>query len=300
MERSQVIGLQKSWVKINALIFITCFQLLLLAVYPSTLLAYGPPLVEAASQNDIAQVQALLRQGEDPNLAGFDGATALVHATRHQNTDMIRALFDKGADIHMIIDGKRNLLLTHVGAVSDPIIVSLFLDHGLPVDISAENGKTLLMIASHNGATQVVQVLLSRGADINATDNEGMTPLHNAVAGYSRSATISYLLKHGARIDSARRDGSTPLMEASRKGRADFVEMLIQKGANINAQDERGETPLIRAAQMGHASVVQILLSHGANIASKRKQDGATALSLAESTHVKDIIQLLRGADAHP
>ena len=141
MERSKIIGLQESWVKISALIFMTCFQLLLLAVYPLTLLAYGPPLVEAASHNDIAQVQALLRQGEDPNLPGFDGATALEHATRHQNIDMIRALFDKGADINMT-DGKRSLLLTYIGAASDPILVSFFLDHGLPIDISAENGKT--------------------------------------------------------------------------------------------------------------------------------------------------------------
>jgi ankyrin repeat protein len=258
----------------------------------STVSAYGPPLVEAAAKNDSSTVQGLLQQGEDPNLAGFDGATALVHAIRHQNVDMIRSLLVKGADLKAANrDG--NLLGISGTAISNPTILGLFLDHGLQVNTSAMNGQTLLMIVCRNGGTQAAQLLLSRGADIHAQDKTGMNALHHAVEGYGNKATIAQLLSSGAKVNHATADGTTALLEAARKGRADFVDMLIQNGADINAKNERGETALITAAQMGHISATRSLLSHGANVSVKRKGDGATALSIAERMHNRSLLELL-------
>jgi len=273
----------------------TSCLVLILSLYSSSLQAYGPPLVEAAAHNDLNQVQRLLEQGEEPNLAGFDGTTALAHAIRHRNKSMILSLFDKGADIQSM---DQQHLPAIVGGIPDPKIVALFLDHGLSADISDNNGQTLLMHASHNGSTEVIQLLLSRGANLKTTDKAGMTPLHHAIAGYGRSATVSKLLSSGAQVNSAQSDGTTPMMDASRIGRTDFIRLLALKGAQINVQNERGETALMLAIQKGHAMAVQALLSYGASVTATRKIDGATALSMAKNIGATQIIDLLRSAGA--
>lgn len=263
---------------------------------PSKLHAYGPPLVEAALRNDFAEAVKLLNQGEDPNLAGFDGTTALMHATRHQNFEMVRSLLDKGARTSTM-DPKKHPLLTY-GSITDPRIVSLFLDRGLPVDTSDSNGNTLQMLAARNGVTQVVQLLASRGANVNAKDKMGMTALHLAVANHGRASTVSDLLRLGAEVNSSSSDGTTPLMGASRVGRADMIKLLAENGAHINALNERGETALMFAARTGRTAAVQVLLSYGAMVTPKRKTDGATALSFAEGTGINQVIDLLRAAHA--
>jgi ankyrin repeat protein len=236
MQRAQIASGQKSWTRTDTFFLIAGLIGLFPAIYPSTVFAYGPPLVEAASKNDLATVQGLLRQGEDPNLAGFDGTTALMHATRHHNVNMIRSLLEKGADLQIAtLDG--NLLVGP--AIADPTIVSLLLDYGLQVNTSATNGQTLLMTASRNGATQAAQLLLSRGADIHAQDKTGMNALHHAIAGNGSKATVAHLLNSGAQVNHAKADGTTAIMEAARKGRADFVEILIQNGADVNAKNSR-------------------------------------------------------------
>ena len=97
----------------------------------------------------------------------------------------------------------------------------------------------------------VVTLLLERGADINARNNNGWTPLHHAVR-HNTSAMVTLLLERGADINARDALGTTVLHHIARQSDpatvAPAAAFLLDAGADINAQDEQGKTPLHTAA----------------------------------------------------
>jgi ankyrin repeat protein len=124
-------------------------------------------------------------------------------------------------------------------------------------------GRTLLhhVVSRDAGA---VKRLLSRGADPNAADDVGQTPLHWA-AYIGRSDIVRLLLKYGANLNiKTKYDGRTPLHVAAAY-EVSVVKLLIKYGADVNARDSRGRTPLYIALEERNVDVVKALLRHGAD-----------------------------------
>ena len=96
-----------------------------------------------------------------------------------------------------------------------------------------------------------------------------------------RERILDVLVAAGADIEARNYEGSTPLMIACRAGNGDLVRQLIDGGAAINASDNNGLTPLMEAACYGDPQTVIFLLNNGADAKAKRR-DGNTALSLAK------------------
>ena len=115
-----------------------------------------------------------------------------------------------------------------------------------------------------NGNLKRVRALLNSGANVNARDNAGYTPLIEA-AYLGRLAFVRLLLDKGANINARDNAGRTPLMRAAYRGRLPVVKLLLDRGANVNARDNAEYTPLIEAAFRGHLPVVRELLKRGAN-----------------------------------
>ncbi len=76
---------------------------------------------------------------------------------------------------------------------------------------------------------------------------------------------IELLLSKGANLHDEDRHGYTPLQWACNEGHVSVVELLLSKGANLHEKSPHGFTPLQRASSKGHASVVELLLLQGAN-----------------------------------
>jgi cytohesin len=76
---------------------------------------------------------------------------------------------------------------------------------------------------------------------------------------------VKTALEKGANPNAKDNIGWTPLHWAAHKGRVEIVELLLERGANPNAKDNIGWTPLYRAAYCGHVEIVMILLEHGAD-----------------------------------
>ncbi|KAI4757844.1 hypothetical protein E4T52_10092 [Aureobasidium sp. EXF-3400] len=138
-----------------------------------------------------------------------------------------------------------------------------------------------LRLASIHGRDKVVQLLLFRGADVNAKDSaakvSGETSLISA-ARMGHTDIVRLLLEHGADVNAkdSGDDGprETPLISASRRGHADIVRLLLEHGANPNSEsagrlvdlgDAHGRTSLAYACRMGHVDTVKLLLDHGAD-----------------------------------
>ena len=144
------------------------------------------------------------------------------------------------------------------------------------------------MIASDEGHTATVELLLTHGADINAQDNYGRTALDMA-----RNEEIRQLLLNYCVNNAKEQAGSTALIWASRKGDTATVELLLTHGADISAKDNYGYTALMWASQNGHTAIVELLLTHGADI-NAQNDYGYTALMYASQNGHTATVELLR------
>jgi len=125
-------------------------------------------------------------------------------------------------------------------------------------------GYTLLHKAAYNNRLNVVEFLLSKGADINALSSSGSTPLHGA-ASYGHIEVVRFLLDKGASPDIVNSGGYTPLLGASTSNHGEIVRLLVEKGANIDAKTGNGQTPLSLAVWNDDTGLTKFLLDKGAD-----------------------------------
>ena len=131
-------------------------------------------------------------------------------------------------------------------------------------NVPATDGSTALHWAVHRDAADLVDTLLTAGANANAASRYGVTPL--SLAGTNGNLTIvKRLLAAGADPNAALPNGETVLMTAARTGRPDVLQALLAKGANPNAREQsRGQTALMWAAAENNTAVIPVLLAAGA------------------------------------
>jgi ankyrin repeat protein len=130
---------------------------------------------------------------------------------------------------------------------------------------------TPLIAASQNGHVEVVETLLSAGANLNKPNKALETPIFTA-AKHGNQAIVEMLIFYGADVNKANNIGYTPLHEAAFAEQSpmnnyiEITQLLLNSGANINAQTRHGDTPLHAAASHGNKEIVFLLLMNGANI----------------------------------
>jgi hypothetical protein len=113
-----------------------------------------------------------------------------------------------------------------------------------------------------------VKALVYNGADVNATNIYGDTPLHS-LAGYNgynpdRLDTARFLLEHGASINAQDKEGNTPLHKAAENGLYSLVQFLVNMGATIDEKNFYGYTPLDLAVLWGRQDTALLLMKYGA------------------------------------
>ena len=137
-------------------------------------------------------------------------------------------------------------------------IVQLLLTKGASIEATSCYNNTPLHVAASNGHTSTVELLLSKGASIEATNKDNNTPLHFAAL-YGHTSTVELLLSKGASIEAMDRDNNTPLHNAAQGGYTSTVELLLSKGASTEVMDKYNYTPLQLARIFGHTWVVELL-----------------------------------------
>jgi len=117
----------------------------------------------------------------------------------------------------------------------------------------------------------------------------------------NNEVSVRLLLAEGAEVDARDEIGKTPLIIAADKGYFPIVQLLIQNGADINAQHNLHWTALMFAAGNGHSAIVKLLVENGVNMNLVSKSD-YTALILASAAGYAEIVDLLleNGADTSP
>jgi len=239
----------------------------------------GPTvLMIAADHGDVAVAQSLLRHGADVTRAGteieYDNSIpvppvvgVLWEAVKEDKAPMVKLLLQHGAPVNALGRGLTPLLLTE-----EPEIATALLDGGADVnattDASTEGdeGKTPLILAIgawyplHGYSDQdavvqklaMIRLLLSRGANINATAKYGATALSEAEA-HQMHDYVQLLLAHGADSNVRDLEGDTPLTAAANEGDLIYMRLLLSHGADVNAQNNRGQTALMLASHLAYS-----------------------------------------------
>lgn len=159
-------------------------------------------------------------------------------------------------------------------AVEDNNIIETKVLLKLGADIETKEpwlGKTALMIASSKNFVEMTQLLLNKGAKIEAQNKDGFTPLIWAVWTNSLK-TADLLLKKGAKIEAKTKTGDNVLHLVALQGNIDTVAFLLNKGANIEAENGEKKTPLFIAIENGKEDLVEYLIGRGANINIKNEK----------------------------
>ena len=173
-------------------------------------------------------------------------------------------------------------------------VVSLLLKANADPNIQTEKGASPLFIASQEGHTEIVSLLLKANADPNIQIEDGPTPLFIA-SQEGHTEVVSLLLKTNANLQI---DDPAPLCVASLKGHTEVVSLLLKANADPNIQIEKGVTPLHIASKEGHTEVVSLLLK--ANVDPNiQTEDGATPLFLASQEGRTEVVSLLLKANAN-
>ena len=297
-------------------------------------------LHEAAEAGGIEEVKKLLDLGRDINLMdGTDKTGNVYHwtplhfAAKEDHKEVAELLVAKGADVHIKDDegntpfdvanlasnleiakflrknGAKYGSIYSAAGGGDINAVMEFLASGLDSNIKTEIeiagfkqqiGNSPLHYAAQSGHKKIAELLIAKGADVNARTWIDGTPLHFAARG-GQKELAEFLISKGADVNAELNvaDGATPLYFAANQ---EVAELLITKGGNINALGSfNQETPLHHAAEEGHKEVVELLIAKGANVNQRDVHYGRTPLFVAAYEGHTDIAELLiaKGADVN-
>jgi ankyrin repeat protein len=257
--------------------------------------------LDAVQQKDLEKINRLLSQGANINARSrINGYFALQYAINWPDINLVKLLLDKGADIN-IADNGGNTALIDAADDNTPeytAIVKLLIARG--ADVHA-NKDAAIFGAARSAEPEVVRLLLSKGAPVNARSKDlySNTVLMEATKGGSVQ-TVEMLLAAGADVKATNENGETALMLAvtldhryNPQQRLPMIDLLLKKGADINAADKSGRTSLLHSVTqymseaggvMSHPEIVKFLLERGANVQAA-DQNGVTALILTAGVY---------------
>ncbi|GAB1600551.1 transient receptor potential cation channel subfamily A member 1-like isoform X3 [Argonauta hians] len=211
------------------------------------------------------------------------------------------------SDIKNIVDCETNVNLRIAICNSDQKRVLKFLQAGSPIDDLEEDLSTPVHCASSQGKVEILESMYQYQPErfasaISKADLQKMTPLHRA-AQLNQSAAVHFLLNKGADINAVNCRGQTPLLLAASKGHWDMVQILIKQGADLLVKDENYRNFLHLAIENGaHLNIFwDSLNKHSKDLLNEKDINGWTPLhhaaKIGHLTAVDDLMKL--GAIAH-
>ncbi|KAB7494203.1 Ankyrin-3 [Armadillidium nasatum] len=252
-----------------------------------------------SDNKDVAEI--LINYGSKINMKSKDHLTPLWFAIMNKNPVMVKYLLDNGADVNLD-DG--NALFAAVVSKSLDIVNHILQSS----DVNIKFLNRALRGAVTKGYNNIVQALISKGADVNQlTDDKGkanfLSPLFIS-SFYGFSEVTKTLIESGAdvNLETHGEDREQPLHMAASHGHIDVVKTLMKsEKINVLLKDYDNRTALELAVANGHLEIVQLLLSHEkVNINSKGNGDW-TVLHIAAQVGNSKITEYLinNGADLH-
>ncbi len=264
-------------------------------------LCLAQDIIPAATSGDLAKVRELV--DKDPacvNVRGSDGRTPLHWAARGVHLEVLRFLVDRGADVRAA--DANGLTPLHITASRGHLEASrLLVEKGAPVDAKSAGGATPFSLAARRGKKDLLEFLLANGArkeDLEIRDDYGRTPLCAVSRDGGDPATIKTLIDLGADVNAADRQGWTPIELAAWRPYPAVVELLLDAGADLMINTPSGKRLLGNAAN-GLERLFKRMVEKGA-VLDVQTEEGGTLLHAAACGSLRIVETLVaRGFDVN-
>ncbi len=265
-------------------------------------LCLAQDIIPAATSGDLAKVRELV--DKDPacvNVRGSDGRTPLHWAARGVHLEVLRFLVERGADVRAA--DANGLTPLHNTASRGHLEASrVLVGKGAPVDVKSASGETPFYLAALRGQKDLLEFLLAHGArkeDLEIRDAYGRTPLCAVSRDGGDPAIIKTLIGLGADVNAADRDGWTPIELAAWRPYPAVVELLLDAGADLMINTPSGKR-LLGFAANGLERLFDRMEEKGA-VLDVPTEEGGTLLHAAAAGGSLRIVETLvaRGFDVN-
>lgn len=206
--------------------------------------------------------ELLIKRGAKVDNTDINGASSLHYAVYNRHYKVVEVLLKYGAST-ALGDCFNRTPIIYAAATGDAKLTSMLLEYGVDVNwrsrvsfekknldfliryfsLKKKAQRTALHLAASRGNVLICRLLIKKNADLNAVDEEGLTPLHCATQA-NRKGVVSYLLHKKAKIDAKDKNGMTPLHTAILYNSIDCALLLVYKNADVNTRNKFGMTAL--------------------------------------------------------
>ena len=217
------------------------------------------PLSLAIEKNNTEHVIFYARAGADINAEDMEGNTPLTRALESPSIDMLKNLITPQNVLSKDSAGNTPL---HIALIKDSPFdyIKFLVETGADVNARNKDGDSVLFLAVRKNKKDVGDLLLSKNADIFASNTENNSPLRIAL---TQGGEVQDWLITSQTLNASDGSGNSPLHYACEWKLDEAVSALIQKGANVNAVNANGESALFAAVKADSPSTINILVENG-------------------------------------
>jgi ankyrin repeat protein len=224
-------------------------------------------MLAAKYVSDIEIIELLIDKGANVFADSNIEANPIMMASMSNNVKVVKLLDDKGSYLSSETIYGFTPILYAAKYNPKPDVIKYLINNNANINSTNEDGVSALMFASGYNSYEVVKTLIDESTQVNKRDLSGRNSIYYAATYNPDSKIINLLVENGADVNSKNKKGLTPLMRASAFNNYEVVKVLIEHGADINSKTESGFTPILYAAKYSNdPKVIDILVENGAEI----------------------------------
>lgn len=267
------------------------------------LAVHGVTALHAATRDSLHgrpdAVMTLLANGARPELTDHDGNTPLHHAALSEDPTISAMLIDAGAPLDTVNREGLTALALAARAGNEPVL-RLLLERGARPEVARGLPALIAAASGHEDRAAIVKRLLKAKAEVGASDRLGRSALH-AAALHGHGDCADVLVAAGAQVNARDSHGVTPLMEAARAGANRVLSRLVFRKPDPAPTDAQGRNALhlACASKQANLETVKALLALGID-REARTRDGRSAVDIAAAGGRWDLVAAIDPSAPRP
>jgi len=258
------------------------------------------PLLIALRDHFVEMAKEILKfDGIDVSILSWDGQNAIHYASQLGYADVLTEILskNKALDYINVQDEEKNTPLHLASKNGHTEVVQILISHGANVNIKNKDNFPPINFAAMRGHTQIVDMLIKAGADYMVHDNSSFAPIHWACTN-NELDTIKYLCEVNPKNVNLQRapgtDGAYPLHVVAQYGYVEAVKYFLSRpDLQINNQDDIRRTPLITATDAQEVETVSLIVQHPECDVNVKDLNEMTALHNACTTGPLELVKAI-------